>query len=272
MYQKNGQYQETLTTSGTQLTLPVSSKNWYRILGVGLGLGGLGLAPLAHFILQSTASVALGIAMIILGAICLVLERACQRVPPGMSLILMESSLENVSAMLEELGLTARAIYLPSSLTGGKPRALIPLNSNGVPPKVSRPMPRRLIVRYGPGPEDMGLLVSTPGSAAVGMLESKPGATDEEIGIALNSLLVGALDVADGVTVFAEDGKITVEISGSYMAFRNTRLNHCLGSTLASIVASVASEALDRPLVIEQDQLNGKGKGFVELDVLYEND
>ena len=246
-------------------------RNWYKILGKWLLGGGVGIAAVSQFVLQATPLVALGLSMIILGAICLTLERACPKVPPGVSLIFMESGLENVASMIEELGLRSRAIYIPSSLAGGKPQALIPLNTNGVSPVVSTALPRRLIAKYGPADHDMGLLISTPGSAATGMLESKPGTSGMEMGTALTTLLVGMIDAADAVRVFESGRGIRVEVAGSRIGYRNTRFQECLGSPMASIVASVVSEALGRPVVIEKERSEDKGKCLIELGVLGED-
>ena len=246
-------------------------RNWYKLLGRWLLGGGIGVAATSQFLLQSTPLVALGLSMVILGAICLTLERACPKVPPGVGLIFMESGLENVASMIEELGLRSRAVYVPSSLAGGKPQALIPLNSNGVSPVVNTTLPRRLIAKYGLADHEMGLLVSTPGSAATGMLESKPGASGMEMGNALTTLLVGMIDAADAVRVFDSGGRIRVEVSGSRVGYRNTRVQECLGSPLASIAASVVSEALGRPVVIEKEHSEYRGKCLIELGVLGED-
>ena len=247
----------------------ILARNWYRLLGLGLTLGGVGLAPVSYFLLRSVPLVALGVSIVILGAVCLALGRAYPKIPPGMSLILMEAGLENIAAMLEELGLRSRAVYLPSSLAGGKPQALMPLGSSDTPPKVSSALPRRLIVKYGTAADDMGLLVAAPGSAAIGMLDSKPGPTPGEIEAALVSLLVGKIDAAGSVSVFKSDEKITVQVSDPRLEYRNTRLHQCLGSPLASIVASIASEALNRPLIIASEH-NGRHKSVIELEVVGE--
>jgi len=244
--------------------------NRYRLLGLGLLLAGVGLVPVSYFLLRSVPLVALGLSLVILGAVCLALERAYPMIPPGVSLILMEAGLENIAVMLEELGLRSRAVYLPSSLTGGKPQALIPLNFSDTSPKVpTLALPRRLIVRYGAAADDMGLLLFTPGSMAVGMLESKPGPTPGAIEAALTSLLVGAIDAAGSVSVFAHDRKVTVQVSAPRVEHRNTRLHRCLGSPLASIAASIATEAMGRPVIIAGEQ-SGGGRSVIELEVLGE--
>ena len=245
------------------------TRNWYRLLGVGLILGGVGLALVSYFLLRSIPLVALGLSLVTLGAVCLALARAYPKIPPGVSLILMEAGLENIAAMLEEFGLRSKAIYLPSSIAGGKPQALIPLNSNDTMTRVNGALPRRLIVKYGAAADDMGLLIATPGSAAMEMLESKPGPTIGEIEVAITSLLVGAMDAASSVSVFTSDGRIVVQVADPHLEYRNTRLQQCLGSPLASIAALIASEAMGRPVMIARERIAG-GRNLIELEVLGE--
>jgi len=245
-------------------------RQWYRTLGIGLVVAGAGLALVSFFIIDAVALVALGLSMTILGTISLVLNRTCPDTPQGIALLLMETGLDNTASLIEELGLTSRAIYLPSSRAGGKPQALIPLDLNGTTPSINNPLPRRLIVKYGNAPEDIGLMVATPGSAAISMFQSKPPATAAGVESALSFLLVAAIDAARGVKVFDNNGKFTIVISGSRVPQRNTRLQDCLGSPLASIAATTTSEALDSPVIIKEERLS-KGRLQIDLEVLSEN-
>jgi hypothetical protein len=75
------------------------------------------------------------------------------------------------------------------------------------------------------------------------------------------------LDVADGVRVSMSDERITVELSHPRLEYRSTWFYQCLGSPLASIVASIASEGWDKSMMIEQER-DEKGKRVIELGVL----
>ncbi|MEA2085430.1 MAG: hypothetical protein U9O84_00040 [Chloroflexota bacterium] len=214
--------------------------------------------------------VALGIAMVVLALIFLVLGRTIPRLPPEASALLLETGIDNIASIVEELGITSKGVYLPSSLTGGKPRALIPLHSNPSLPSVESTLPQRLIVRYGAGPDDVGLLLSTAGTAAVGMLESRPGPTSAGLEAALTSLFTGTLGVADKTGVTVSENHISVSIDNPRIENRTTWFHQCLGGPLASIVASVAAEAWDRPVTINREE-HGKGKCMIELEVLGED-
>jgi len=152
-------------------------------------------------------------------------------------------------------------------MTGEKPQALIPLRSNPAYPQLNKSLPRRLIVKYGANPEDIGLLITTPGSASLSLLEGKPGSSLEGLESALLAVLIGAMDLADSVRVVMDGEKMRVEVSNPRMESRNILLYQCLGSPVASIVASIIAEALGKPLFIDSEEYK-KGKDIVELKVL----
>jgi len=136
----------------------VLKNNLYTWAGLGLLITGLLVALSAYFIFLLTWLTALGISMLILAVILLVLGRTVPRLSPEVSSLLLETGIDNISALIEELGIKAKAIYLPSSLTGGRPQALIPLHANPSLPPITKALPQRLIVQYGASPDDIGLL------------------------------------------------------------------------------------------------------------------
>jgi hypothetical protein len=170
------------------------------------------MAATGYFVFQLIWLTALGICLLILASILISLGKAVPRLSPEVCSLLLETGIENMATLIEELGIKTKAIYLPSSLAGDCPRAFLPLHSNGSRPQITRALPRRLFARYGSGPEDIGLLISTIGSTAMTMLETKPGATSTELESALTSLFSGRLGVADRTRVICYNGTIKVEI------------------------------------------------------------
>jgi hypothetical protein len=243
------------------------STNPYSLLGVGFLFAGAGLAPLAYLILNSTPLTALGLSLIILGAVCIALGRTRPKISPEASTLLLETGLENISAMVEEIGLRTKAVYLPPSLSEEQPQALLPLHSNPSLLITEKTLPKRLIVKYGSGPEDVGILIATPGSAAVRMLESRPGPNPAEMENALLSIYGGMLDIASSVRVNMNGKSVSVEVSRDRMEYQNIRCYEALGSPLASIAATVAAEALDKPIIIESESRE-RGKNLIKLEVL----
>ncbi len=242
---------------------PIS--NSFTLLGVCLALAGVSLSVIAHFILQSTSLIALGLSTIILGSVSLSLGRGQPKIPPEASAILLQSGVENISAIIEELGLKSKAIYLPSSMTTGKPKALVPLHSNPHPPKLGNiVLPQRLIVKHGSEAEDIGLLVTTPGSVIEGLVTVKADSTEGDLEAAISLVLSSTVNLADSVRVTMEEGRIKVEISNPRLEYRKMWVYESLGSPLASIVASVVAEALDKPVTVESEQ-NRRAKHVIEL-------
>lgn len=128
-----------------------------------------------YLLLHSIPIIALGISLVILGAVCLVLGKTRPKIPLELSSLLVQTGVENLNSLLEELGLKSKGVYLPSSLTGGKPRVIIPLHSSPQFPQISEPLTQRLIVSYRRELEDIGIMVTTAGSNIINMLETKPG-------------------------------------------------------------------------------------------------
>ena len=204
--------------------------------------------------------------MLILSFILLALGRTIPKLPPEVCGLLLETGIDNMAAIVEELGIRTKAIYLPSSLTGSRPKALIPLHTNPSLPPINKVLPQRFIARYGTRPDDIGLLLSTIGSTAVGLLKSRPGPTSDDFESALTSLFTGILGVADRIKVAYHENHIKVEIHNPRIETKATWCHHCLGGPLASIVASVATEAWDKPVTITQEEYL-KRKYSVELEV-----
>jgi len=243
------------------------SRNPYIWAGLGLLVVGSLVCLSAYLIFGLIWLTALGISMLILSFILLVLGRTIPKLSPEVSVLILETGIANIAAIVEELGIRATAIYLPSSLTSGRPQALIPLHSNPSLSGMTEALPQRFIVRYGAGSDDIGLLVTTTGTTAVGMLESIPGPNSLELESALTSLFRGILGVADGTTVMVREKHISVDIHKSRIENKTNWSHQCLGGPLASIVASVAAEAWDKPVIIKQEE-QLKGKYSIELEVI----
>jgi hypothetical protein len=242
-------------------------RNSYTWTGLGLLVAGIVFISASFFIFHASWLAALGICLIIMSFILLALRKAIPNIPPEVCSLLLETGVDNMATLIEELGIRTKAIYIPSSLSNKYPRAFIPLHSNGSTPQITRALPQRLIARYGSNPEDIGLLITTIGSAATGMLEIKPGATSDELESALTSLFTGRLGIADGTRVTCQNNHIEIEINKPRLE-TDTDLSHqCLGGPLATIAASVAAESWDKPMQITQEEQR-KGKYYIELEVL----
>jgi len=231
-----------------------------------LVLAGALFAPVAYFIIVSVALTAVSVSAIMIGLTCIALASARPYISPEASELILKTSMENTAALLEELGLSNKAIYLPSSLREGHPQALIPLSGNGGLQHIRGKIPGRLIVRYGDNPDDMAIAIATPGSINLDKLETKPGPTSDEIEAAMTYVLIGLLDLASSVMVNMMDNKVGIEVNGPKLHYEDIWYYRCLGSPIASIVATISCEALGKPVrIVEESYQRGKSKILLEV-------
>ncbi len=236
----------------------------YARVGATLVVGGAAFTLLAGVLARSEPLVGLGIAAVFVGVVTVALGYSVPPLSPEASALLLQTGLENLSMLVEEIGLETPGVYLPSRLTGGRPRALIPLRANTRPFRVPV-LPQRLIVFYGPESQDVGLLVTTAGAAAMRFLGSRAGGTSGGLEAALAVVLVGALDLGSAVRVRREDGRVVVVVASPRLDQRDLWLARSLGSPLASIVATVVAEGLDRPVTVAaEDHRDGEVTIVVE--------
>jgi hypothetical protein len=236
-------------------------------LGFGLLFIGVVLALFSYYILATTWLTALGLAMVIMGFILLALSRSIPRLPPEYCRLLFRASTDTVSDLLEELGITNRAIYLPPKMTDGKLRALIPLDGS-VNPKLPVRLPSgRLIVQYGPGPDDIGLLISTPGTRAMEMIDRTSEGISNDLEADLNTLFRGMLDVADRAQVTNHRDKLTVELINPIVEHEKSWASQSLGSPLAAIAAAAAAVALARPVSVAAEHGDDRAY-YIEIEAM----
>lgn len=241
--------------------------NPYIRLGLVLTLSGAVLAPVFYFVVVSVPLTALALSAIILGLVSAMLGNARPDITPEASQMMLQTGVENIAALLEELGLTARAVYLPSPESGGRPKALIPIKEDVALPGIGQVVPDRLITRYGPNLENMCLVVTTPGAVSLDSVAVARGAGPDQIESTLNQILVGVMDLADSVSLHMLEQHLIVEVTKPKLKYENVWYYRCLGSPLASVVATVASQALARPVRIASETETGKSVR-IEIEVL----
>jgi hypothetical protein len=237
------------------------------LLGIGLCAGGIILALVFYFAVKIVPLSATGISAAMIGFACINIARTQPRFPSEFSELLLNTGMETAAGLLEELGLSNRAIYLPSTMRDGTPQALIPVKSDNEIQLVKDNIPGQLLVRYGDGPDSAGIVVTTPGSKIIDMLERKPEPTSTEIESAISYILVGVLDIANSVTVFITDNRVDIEIGGLTLGHEDNRYYRCLGSPAASIAATITGEALQRPVRI-QEEIRDRDKIRISIEVL----
>ena len=228
------------------------------LLGLALMLGGGLFALAAWFILEYMPLAALGMSGVMIGVVSLALGKSLPRISPEASLMLLEPGFDNIAGLVEELGLRDRAIYLPTSLSQGRLRALIPLHRSSAPPVVRRQIEQRFIARFGPGPEDYGILVAGPGSPALRLVEVPESGSSTDLEGALSALLVGTLNLVSAVGIGRNGDTVVVRVAHPILPPRDHPAYTVLGSPIASIAATIVAESLDRPVTVVSETSEGR--------------
>ena len=238
----------------------------YRILGLSLILAGIIFAPVSYFVINSAPLAAAGVSTLVLGFTCFALAGTRPNISPEAAEALLEAGAENIAALLEELFLHNKAIYLPSAMTDNRPRAIIPFTDKPVR-RVGHPVSGRLVVRFGAEPDELAIAVSTPGGANLKMVQEMLGPTRAQLESAMSRVLVGVLDMATSVGVAMEDHRLRVEIAGARLHSENVWYRGSLGSPLASVVAAISAEGLGKPVRIRSETFQ-KRRTVVDIEVL----
>ncbi|MCW4025649.1 MAG: hypothetical protein NWF01_11565 [Candidatus Bathyarchaeota archaeon] len=241
--------------------------NDYKILAASLSLIGVLLSFFSYTILYSTPLTALGISTVIISAAAFAIAKGQPKIPPEASAVLLQASVENISSIVEEIGLKSKAIYLPSTITGDKPKALIPLDTQAI--LGNKQLPKRLIVKYGKNPQDVGLLIITPGSTVSNIIEHKPDSSAQDLESAISQVLLNTVNLADNVRVMMDAEKVLVEVTNPRLENSNMWIYQIIGTPVASIIASVTAQVLEKQVQIKNEQAS-KGKVLVEIERLGE--
>jgi len=218
---------------------------------------GSALAVVGYLEPGLTPLMVLGVAVFVIGMLVQWDEGAMEHTIVNLA----SAAWENVSALVEASGVVNNGIYLPSSAVGGEPMVLVP--STPVASLGSIKIIGKPLATYGQGAT--GLLLASPGSRAVAACR---GVISSDLEASLRNCLVRELSLARGVAV-TEGEVIGIRVEGARLIdlYGNSTIKAVLGSAVASIVASIAAEALNRPIAI-QNEARDRGALLVRLRVL----
>lgn len=242
-------------------------KNRYKTLGIGLCSTGVIVALVSYLVTGSVPLIAFGISAILIGITCFVLAYNHPSLSPEVYQLMLKTGLENTAILLEGLGLSNKAVYLPSTMQDGDQHVLIPLVGGGDINLMKEKILNRFLVQYGQNPKDRAFAVTTPGSINIDRFETIPGPTADEIELAINFILSEVLDIADSASVILLDERVYVAVSNPKLVFEDTLYYQCIGSPIASIIAAISSEALGRPIRIFEENRE-KELSTITLEVL----
>ena len=237
----------------------------YVRLGAVLTVAGACILSVSLLVLKSHQGLSTGIALLVLGLVILLLGRTSRGVSPELAALLVKVGYDNMGRLFEEVGLESRAVYLPSAMAHGQARAFLPLVSGPYNLSSSSRLDDRLVVMYGDGADDVGLMVCAPGTAALPLLESPPGATMDEISVALTQVVVATLKLARSVDAHEHDGRIEVGFRNGEAAVVDlpSMVEFYLGSVQGSVAAGIVAEARGQRVTIESEVSHRSGRTVV---------
>jgi hypothetical protein len=88
-------------------------------------------------------------------------------------------------------------------------------------------------------------------------VEASPAGRSADLEAALAHAVVGVLDAAARVYVAREDGAIKVTLSGVRVNPPDLWVYRSVGTPLASVVATLVAQGLDRPVTINSEARDG---------------
>lgn len=231
----------------------------YALLGASVLTIGVTTLFVSLAVVASEPGAVVAVAVLVLGIVLVSLGHTRPEVPPSLALLLARAGYDNTARLLEETGVRSRAVYLPSSMCGDTPMAAIPADGNTTLTYLQGKLASRLIVRDGE--DGLALLLATPGSYSLGLLDAPVGRSLDEAETALTTLACGSLGLATAVHIGARETGLQVTFEGyaEPQRFTNGAVEACLGSPLAGIAATVLAESLQCPVVLQTEERSGRG-------------
>jgi hypothetical protein len=212
-------------------------------------------------LIGSVPLAAMGIGLIIVGVSWALTPP--HPVPRKAVLDLVESSCSNIEALLEFVGATRRAVYMPSE-ADGRVVAYVPLRGSegDLPLRSIAESPGRVIVRQG---GSLGVIVNPP---KVEFRGGNPGIEGGgNIEALLNYVLVEASEIAESVKAVRSEGGFIIEVYKVRFDIEYQRFRAVMGSLPSCLAAQVAAAALSKPVQIADERRVGD-KLTVHLRIL----
>jgi len=225
-----------------------------HILGYALVAFGAAVAAFFWFIMGNVPLTALGIGMAVVGSSLAITPLS--PVPSATVRRLLEGSLLNIEALLEELGASGsgKGYYVPRR--DGGVQVFIPMTADGTgAPPPADAAADGLVAKVG----GKQYLVVYPPAASL-MANREPEGDGSDLEGAISEALVEEAGLADSLRVAESGQAVTVEISSPKSKAGAGRVRHSMGSLEAGIAAAVAAGAKGKPVTVEseEDAANGR--------------
>lgn len=209
----------------------------YTGLGLALMVFGAPFMVYSHYVLLNVTYAALGMACLILGSVFLLTPAS--PVPLDAVRALMDGAYVNIEAILEELDLKEKAVYLTRDV---RVYCFIPFHDNF---KISDTL--RLV-------QDDGLMIFTPVSELISLGDVLPEGGLEN---SMSSVLVDYLEACDSVKSVMTGDDIVVSISNPVLGGDYPRIKQCLGSFTVNVSGSVLAYVLGESIRFVDERVDG---------------
>lgn len=218
-----------------------------RLVFFGFSLTSFGLvfSYFSYFIMGSVPLTALGIGCIILGLS--ILLTPSNPIPRRVVRALIESSVLNLEALLEEFDVKCRGYYVLGG--DGRVYVYVPVSSDLKPPSQAL-NPRGVFVDGEGG----GYLVFLPPASNLLGLEFSG-----DLESAISEVLVDLTGFCSSVRVVRE-AEIVVEVGGCRVDVGAERFKRVFGSIEACLAACVVARFLGRPVYVHSEVVRGDGR------------
>lgn len=243
------------------------------VLGALVGVFGylIGIVPV----------LALGLGSLLLGVMVLSLPEPTASKTGRLIILSSLPSLLDIDALIEDLDIGSRGIYIPVSGFGAVPRVLLPIDESTPPllPPIKLTRSRRVFVTLGRNPNERGLLLIPPGGEIVTALENvlqvdlstlKWDEFSARIGFGFETLNISTRAVnvqVDGMAVRVSLRSISIANFEERLRSEAPRLVAQIGSPLSSAVAAAVSKVTGKHVRINDSNFDGS-ELIVALDVL----
>ena len=221
-------------------------------VGLSIIIIGLAITTIGLILLNIIPIFMIGLSTIIIGFLVMWAEKSNETL-----LKITNSAWENLVLIIEELGIFRRAIYIPSRYFDKElTLAVIPFSEvKNVPIK----LPVRFSVRYGYDKSDIGIVVYTPGTEVVKLCKQE-GAIGTDPEASLSNCIINYLGLAKRVTLYrTEKGYIVrIEKPIKLNLYEKSILEKILGTSLASIAASIIAEVVEKPVTVMSEEVQDK--------------
>ena len=227
----------------------------YQNLGVAFISFGAVFSAYSNLIFLSVPLTALGLSCIILGATLLLVPS--NPTPAHQIRAMVEASLVNIEALLEEFDVKGEAVYLPGD---ERVSAFIPIEEGKESTLDLERIPVRVLTESNGVP---GVLVYPPGSELVRLAVLPEDIMLED---ALNAVLVDFAEMANSVKVVSETDQVLVELVSPKVASSYDRVNHSLGSLTVSVSGCIIAHLSGKPVYYQREEtVENKVSGFFRV-------